>query len=414
LHHGRVPITGNATTEPMSQPRLVRPSLVVAAFALLGLIPSSHEAADLTLAWNPNPEPSVVGYYVFVGTTPGTPTTVIDVGNATTFTLATAVPGTTYYLTVAAYADGPLVGPQAPEISASVNGAPVLANPGPRTDTVGAVIHLPLSVSDPNGDSVTLAALGLPPGLQLDGTARVIAGTLTTPGTYPVSLTAMDTAAALTTQSFSWTVEATPAQPPQAPVPTQDLTPPTLTIIEPAAPSITTSQPFVTLTGSAADDIGVTQVEWSNGNSTRGIAAGTSAWSVVVPLRSGSNTLTVRARDAAGRAATKSVRVSYTEPRPAPLRVTSLTTSLAAPQALGETIVFNATATGGVGGYEFQWRVLEGDSWKVVANWGSSSRFTWKPVRARSNYRVQVRVRNVGRSSIDSETIAFPIMNRRR
>jgi len=414
----------------MPQPRLIRASLALAALTLLSLAPSSTQAEELTLAWNPNPEPTVIGYYVFVGTTPGAPTSVIDVGSATTFTLATAVPGTTYYMTVAAYADGPLVGPQASEISASVNGAPTLANPGSRTDTVGTAINLPLSVSDPNGDAVTLTALGLPPGLQLDGAARVIAGTVTTPGTYPVSLTAMDTLAALTTQSFSWTIapapvpapaplpepesvpEPAPAPPPSAPV--TDSTPPTLKIMEPATSSFSTAQPFVTLSGTAVDDVGVTLVEWSNGNSLRGVAAGTSAWSVVVPLRSGTNTVTLRARDAAGRSATKSVRVSYSEPRPAPLRVKSLTASLPAPQVLGTTIVFSAAASGGVGAYEFQWRVLEGDSWKVVANWGNSSKFTWKPTRTRSNYRVQVRVRNVGRSTTDSDTIAFPIVAKRR
>jgi len=51
---------------------------------------------------------------------------------------------------------------------------PVLGNPGAQTTLVGTAIDLPLSASDPNGDVMTYAATGLPPGLSIDsGTGRI-------------------------------------------------------------------------------------------------------------------------------------------------------------------------------------------------------------------------------------------------
>ena len=54
---------------------------------------------------------------------------------------------------------------------------PVLTNPGAQTSTVGAVVDLALSASDPNGDVLTYAATGLPPGLAIDASSGRITGT---------------------------------------------------------------------------------------------------------------------------------------------------------------------------------------------------------------------------------------------
>ena len=51
-------------------------------------------AADtISLAWDPNPEPQVVGYIVHVGAQSGTYTQHIDVGPATTWAFVSAVAG---------------------------------------------------------------------------------------------------------------------------------------------------------------------------------------------------------------------------------------------------------------------------------------------------------------------------------
>src|SRR5436190_18944668 len=67
-------------------------------FATLLVLASTATAGTISLAWNPNPEPAVMGYVVYVGTAAGTYTASYDVGNATTFALTTAVPGTTYHI----------------------------------------------------------------------------------------------------------------------------------------------------------------------------------------------------------------------------------------------------------------------------------------------------------------------------
>ncbi len=84
-------------------------------------------------------------------------------------------------------------------------------NPGNQTNTAGDTVSLGLLASASNGDSVTLSATGLPPGLTI--TSSGISGTIasdagsTTP--YSVTITATDASAGVSaSQPFSWTVNA--------------------------------------------------------------------------------------------------------------------------------------------------------------------------------------------------------------
>ena len=87
---------------------------------LVGVTPA--HGGTLTVAWDPSPDPTVMGYRVYVGTSSGAYTEIYDVGKVTTFSY-NAAEGTTYYFTVAAYAPGPVVGPRSSEVSAT-GGAP--------------------------------------------------------------------------------------------------------------------------------------------------------------------------------------------------------------------------------------------------------------------------------------------------
>jgi hypothetical protein len=87
---------------------------------LVGVAPA--HGGTLSVAWDPSPDPTVMGYRVYVGTTSGAYTEIYDVGNVTTFSY-NAAEGTTYYFTVAAYAPGPVVGLRSSEVSAT-GGAP--------------------------------------------------------------------------------------------------------------------------------------------------------------------------------------------------------------------------------------------------------------------------------------------------
>ena len=78
-----------------------------------------------------------------------------------------------------------------------------------------------------------------------------------------------------------------------------------------ASPTYTTSTPALTLGGTAADNLGVTQVTWVNNRGGSGTATGTTSWTTGgITLQTGANVLTVTARDAAGNTATASMTVT--------------------------------------------------------------------------------------------------------
>lgn len=82
-------------------------SVLLTTFACLLLTTASVDAAQVKLAWDPNPEPDVTGYIVEYGPISAPFTQAVDVGKVTTWTLATAVEGVTYGFRVVAYdADG--------------------------------------------------------------------------------------------------------------------------------------------------------------------------------------------------------------------------------------------------------------------------------------------------------------------
>ena len=82
-------------------------SVLLTTFACLLLTTASVDAAQVKLAWDPNPEPDVTGYIVEYGPASAPFTQAVDVGNVTTWTLATAVQGVAYGFRVVAYdADG--------------------------------------------------------------------------------------------------------------------------------------------------------------------------------------------------------------------------------------------------------------------------------------------------------------------
>ena len=114
----------------------VRGAIVVCAFSLEASAQSVEATGQpVTIAWDANPEPSVTGYQVYVGTSSHDYTQIVDVGARTTFTLANGVAGHSYYFAVSAYADGHLEGPQSDEIwtvvEASENQEPSAPAPEP-------------------------------------------------------------------------------------------------------------------------------------------------------------------------------------------------------------------------------------------------------------------------------------------
>ncbi len=91
----------------------------------------------------------------------------------------------------------------APALNTSV--APVLTAPGNQTGSTGTSVNLGLSASDPNGDTLSYSAGGLPPGLGINGSTGRITGAPTVAGTYSVSVAASDGYNSAGT-TFGWTV----------------------------------------------------------------------------------------------------------------------------------------------------------------------------------------------------------------
>lgn len=90
-----------------------------------------------------------------------------------------------------------------------------------------------------------------------------------------------------------------------------DTTAPSLTVVAPASTMVATAGATISLRGVAQDDVGVVAVKWSSSGGASGQAAGTTSWGAMdIPLLVGSNTIVIRAYDAAGNMAWRSLTVT--------------------------------------------------------------------------------------------------------
>jgi YVTN family beta-propeller protein len=102
------------------------------------------------------------------------------------------------------------------------NSPPSVTSPGDQGGTVGTPVNLAIQASDADGDTLTYAATGLPPGLSIAAATGVISGTPTAPGINSVVVSVSDDDTT-TTASFTWTIQDAdplaldpmPSQPPQ-------------------------------------------------------------------------------------------------------------------------------------------------------------------------------------------------------
>ena len=129
------------------------------------------------------------------------------------------------------------------------------------------------------------------------------------------------------------------------------------------------------------------------------------------PTSSGTYTVAVWVRnagvtaDASQALAQVNYVVSPPAGAPAPLSITSLTSTLASPQPTNTSITFTATATGGLAPYQYKWWVYDGTSWSVARNWSTSATFNWRPTTG-GTYIVAVWGRNAGVTADASQALA--------
>src|SRR5208282_1964379 len=76
-------------------------SLLLSGMALIIQLPAF--AQNVTLAWNPSTDPTVVGYNIYYGGASGNYTNTLSAGNATNITVSGLVAGDTYYFAATTY-----------------------------------------------------------------------------------------------------------------------------------------------------------------------------------------------------------------------------------------------------------------------------------------------------------------------
>jgi hypothetical protein len=86
------------------------------------------------------------------------------------------------------------------------NRAPTLTSPGNQSNASGATVSLQLSASDPDGNTLTYGATGLPAGLSVNSATGRISGTITaSAGASTVTVSASDGSLS-DSKTFTWTV----------------------------------------------------------------------------------------------------------------------------------------------------------------------------------------------------------------
>ena len=93
-------------------------SFCLAWLALCGVA----NAATLTLAWNPNPEPDIAGYVLYWGTQSGVYTSNSNVGNVTVQQVTGLADATFYYFAVRAYNTAGLMSAYSSEVAGQTSG----------------------------------------------------------------------------------------------------------------------------------------------------------------------------------------------------------------------------------------------------------------------------------------------------
>src|SRR5207249_231157 len=191
-----------------------------------------------------------------------------------------------------------------------------------------------------------------------------------------------------------------------------DPTAPTVSITAPTSETTyTTATSPLALGGAAGDNIGVTQVAWSNNRGGSGPATTTNAWATwstagIAP-QPGSNLLTVTATDAASNTKTATLTVTYDPTAP-----TVSLTAPAAGAALTGTTTLTASAADNISVVGVQF-LLDGAALGAeVTGAGPSYSLNWNTAGASNGaHSLSARARDAAGNTTTSSAVAVSVSN---
>jgi len=111
----------------------------------------------------------------------------------------------------------------------------------------------------------------------------------------------------------------------------------------------------------------------------------------------------VRAYNGAGQLSAYSAEVAAIVYHIATPLTVGMSATVAPPQPAGNSIVWNAVASGGTPPYEFRWGVFDGTTWSVMTRWQTAATFTWQPTVA-NDYVVHVWTRSLPAPTAEATT----------
>jgi len=300
--------SGNSNVTTFSVPDSVDTTPPFSPQGVVGKIANN----DIVLTWKVNSESDFSVYRVYYGTSSrdyGLPIPV----NGTEYSISGLNSNVTYYLAVTAVdTSGNESGYSSPEIQKTImheadTQAPSVSIGYPTSglsyDTTTSSVDIRGTASDDK--SVTEVDWSNSRGGS--GTASgtnswSAAGITLSEGKNLITVTAIDDAGNTSTDilTIMYTIS--------------DTTAPVITINSPTTASThRVKSDNINISGTASDEVGVTQVLWSNSKGGSGTATGTSKWSVTgIDLTEGKNVITVQASDESGNTALDTLTVAYT------------------------------------------------------------------------------------------------------
>ncbi len=342
------------------------PSIISCFFAMLIILtavsafPNAAFAGEVKLAWDASTDASVTGYKIYYGTATRQYGAPINAGLQTSYTVTGLAAGTYYFAVTAYNASGQESGYSNEVVYTVTSNAttPTVTITSPTSSGTFTSSSATLSIGGTASDNVgvtqvTWTSSGGGSGTATGTTAWSVSGIPLSSGSNTITVTAQNTSGLTSSAAIVVTFS-----------PTTDPTAPTVTIASPtSASTYTSTSASLSLSGTASDNVGVTQVTWTNSGGGSGTATGTSAWSISgITLASGSNTITVTAKDAAGLTGSDTLVVTYSSDTTAPTITITSPTSATTYTSTSASLSLSGTASDNVGVTQVTWTNSGGGS----------------------------------------------------